>query len=104
MLRPIVKCKAEKQERQQYGSFFLFHHSILLVLLLSPSTVSLLSIQNSFLQCLSRNSNNSISFSTTSYTLNNPSFTTILHSTSQNLRFTLPSVPRPEFIFPPLHC
>ncbi|KAJ6887366.1 berberine bridge enzyme-like protein 16 [Populus alba x Populus x berolinensis] len=55
--------------------------SILLVLLLSPFIVSH-ALQDRFLKCLSRTSESSFPFST--------------------VLFTLPSVPKPEFIFTPL--
>ncbi|KAJ0042071.1 hypothetical protein Pint_18957 [Pistacia integerrima] len=78
--------------------YVLFLFAVLLSA--SSSTISI-SVQQNFVQCLSVNSQLSIP-SSTFYTRNTSSFSSILLSTAQNLRFTDPSLPKPEFIFTPL--
>ncbi|KAK4259285.1 hypothetical protein QN277_005632 [Acacia crassicarpa] len=71
--------------------------------LLSVSSASSIPIPKLFTQCLEENSQNPIPFSTTFFTpQNNASFTSVLESTAQNLRYLLPSMTKPEFIFTPL--
>ncbi|KAK4259287.1 hypothetical protein QN277_005634 [Acacia crassicarpa] len=70
---------------------------------LSVSSASSIPIPKLFTQCLEENSQNPIPFSTTFFTpQNNASFTSVLESTAQNLRYLLPSMTKPEFIFTPL--
>ncbi|XP_068320614.1 monolignol oxidoreductase AtBBE-like 15 [Pyrus communis] len=61
------------------------------------------STQENFIQCLSRYSKTTIPFSSDFLTPKNSSFTTVLESTAQNLRYLVSSVPKPEFIFTPVH-
>ncbi|KAL5741452.1 hypothetical protein ACOSP7_028184 [Xanthoceras sorbifolium] len=75
--------------------------SVIIVLLSATITTSV-SIQEDFIQCLSINSHHSIPLSAI-YTPNNSSFSPILLSRAQNLRFSEPSLPKPELIFTPLH-
>ncbi|KAI9127026.1 hypothetical protein K1719_001585 [Acacia pycnantha] len=71
--------------------------------LLSVSSTSSTHIPELFTQCLEAISQNPIPFSTTFFTpQNNASFTSTLESTAQNLRYLLPSMTKPEFIFTPL--
>ncbi|OIW21962.1 hypothetical protein TanjilG_18103 [Lupinus angustifolius] len=74
----------------------------ILFFLLSVSLTASASIQESFVQCLNFNSEKSFPFHTSIYTPNTPSFTTILESSAQNLRYLEPSAPKPAFIFSPL--
>ncbi|KAB8408226.1 hypothetical protein FH972_024838 [Carpinus fangiana] len=60
--------------------------------------------QEQFFQCLSLNSKIPIPQATAFFTPKNiSSFTAVLSSTAQNLRYLLPSVPKPEFVFVPVH-
>lgn len=75
---------------------------LLLAFLLSFSLSSSAPLEQTFLQCLSVNSQLSVPpFSVCAP--DNASFTTLLQSTAQNLRYLDASVPKPEFIFTPLH-
>ncbi|GLT65733.1 hypothetical protein SLA2020_381460 [Shorea laevis] len=61
------------------------------------------SIQENFVQCVNRNSDIPIALASSFFTPNNiSSFTTALSSTAQNLRYLLPSAPKPAFIFFPV--
>ncbi|GMN68111.1 hypothetical protein TIFTF001_037168 [Ficus carica] len=61
------------------------------------------STTDTFIQCVSTSSEVIVPVTTTLFTPNNSSFTSILESTATNLRLLEPSVPKPEFIFTPLH-
>nr|KYP49614.1 Reticuline oxidase-like protein [Cajanus cajan] len=77
------------------------HLPLYLVLLLSVSLANSASLQESFIQCLYYNSDRTFQFRSSVYAPTNPSFTTILDSSAQNLRLLVPSAPKPEFIFTP---
>ncbi|KAK4270834.1 hypothetical protein QN277_019603 [Acacia crassicarpa] len=70
--------------------------------LLSVSSTSPALIPELFTQCLEENSPNPIPFSTSFFTPQNSSFISVLESTAQNLRYLMPSLTKPEFIFTPL--
>ncbi|KAJ8448390.1 hypothetical protein Cgig2_022018 [Carnegiea gigantea] len=78
--------------------------ALLVLLLASLLAASSPSLEEDFIQCLRVNSRLiPIPFSTTFFTRKNPAFTSVLNSTAMNFRYLLPSVPKPVFIFTPLH-
>ncbi|KAL5741475.1 hypothetical protein ACOSP7_028207 [Xanthoceras sorbifolium] len=68
----------------------------------SASPTTSLSIQEKLIQCLSHQSQHPIP-SSTIYTPNNSSFSSILLARAQNLRFAEPSKPKPALLFTPLY-
>lgn len=70
---------------------------------LKKKKLASLPIQESFMRCLDANTEFSIPFSSSFFTPNNASFATILQSSAQNLRYLIPSAPKPDFIFTPLY-
>ncbi|CAK8578134.1 unnamed protein product [Lathyrus sativus] len=79
--------------------FFLATFVVLLHVALSTS----IPIEETFNNCLSLHSKIPNQFPSAIYTSTNNSYTSILESTAQNLRYLLPSVPKPVFIFTPFH-
>ncbi|XP_061341197.1 berberine bridge enzyme-like 26 [Gastrolobium bilobum] len=73
------------------------------VVLLSVSLTTSVPIQETFNHCLTLHSRIPHQFPSSIYTSSNGSYTSILESTAQNLRYLLPSVPKPDFIFTPFH-
>ncbi|XP_027346897.1 berberine bridge enzyme-like 8 [Abrus precatorius] len=60
-------------------------------------------LQDTFLQCLSLNSEPSSPISAVTYFPNNPSYQPILGSYIRNLRFNSSTIPKPSFIVVPTH-
>ncbi|KAK7363251.1 hypothetical protein VNO77_05385 [Canavalia gladiata] len=73
------------------------------VVLLPVSLTNSIPIDETFSQCLTLHSQIPNQFPSAIYTPTNGSYNSILESTAQNLRYLLPSVPKPEFIFTPFH-
>ncbi|MBA0657376.1 hypothetical protein Goklo_009662 [Gossypium klotzschianum] len=78
----------------------------LLIVLLSLSWRTSASAQpaQEFLHCLSLRFHNSSSFAKLVYTQHNSSYSSVLKSSAQSLRFTTPSTPTPLAIVTPLHA
>ncbi|KAM6551809.1 hypothetical protein CsatB_001617 [Cannabis sativa] len=74
-----------------------------LIFLQTLSSSSSSSNLDNFIKCISTNSEFSTPISAAFFTPNSPSFTPLLQSSAQNLRYLVPSAPKPEFIFTPLH-
>ena len=78
---------------------FLVLLTLFLIFLQSASSASTL---DNFIECVATNSELSIPLSSAFFTPNSSSYTPLLQSTAQNLRYLVPSAPKPEFIFTPL--
>ena len=83
------------------SSSAIFLTFVSLVVLVSWATSS--SIHENFLQCLSLNSNHTTPISNVLYTPKNLSYSAILESTIENLRFSSSATPKPLLILTPLH-
>ncbi|RVW32958.1 Berberine bridge enzyme-like 26 [Vitis vinifera] len=83
------------------SSSAIFLPFVSLVVLVSWATSS--SIHENFLQCLSLNSNHTTPISNVLYTPKNLSYSAILESTIENLRFSSSATPKPLLILTPLH-
>ncbi|KAA8514940.1 hypothetical protein F0562_018273 [Nyssa sinensis] len=79
---------------------FLLHLSLGLW---SVSLAATDSVYDSFLQCLSKNSQAADQISSLLYSPNNPSYKTVLQSYIRNSRFNTPTTPKPVIIVTPLH-
>ncbi|KAI3775599.1 hypothetical protein L1987_50179 [Smallanthus sonchifolius] len=79
-----------------------FPRFFVLLFLLAPFCSSNL-IQDSFHQCLSVNTDSLTQLPNIFFTPNNPSFTSVLNSTAQNLRCIASYAAKPQLIFTPLH-
>lgn len=75
--------------------------TLFLILVSNSWVASSQSIQEKFYMCISLDSELSIPFSTAFYAPDNASYSTILESSAMNLRYLLPSVPKPRLIFTP---
>ncbi|XP_022734734.1 berberine bridge enzyme-like 18 [Durio zibethinus] len=82
-------------------STFVFPFAILLI---SFSWATTAQSHEKFLQCLSLHSNYSSSISKVIYSRNNNSYSSILESSIQNLRFSTIATPKPLVIVTPLHA
>ncbi|PSS28924.1 Berberine bridge enzyme-like [Actinidia chinensis var. chinensis] len=68
---------------------------------ISPATSN--SGSNNFQNCFHHQTNLSVSISNVTFTKNSSSYASILQSSTQNLRFSTNSTPKPEFIIMPIH-
>ncbi|KAL5538768.1 hypothetical protein UlMin_045373 [Ulmus minor] len=85
-------------------SYIVVPFLLLLLIFHSISLVDSASTPDQFIQCVSINSELSVlPLSTVFFSPNNSLFTSVLQSSAQNLRYLVPSAPKPEFIFTPLH-
>ncbi|KAE8725547.1 eukaryotic peptide chain release factor subunit 1-3-like isoform X1 [Hibiscus syriacus] len=75
---------------------------LLVLLFVAASCATATSVQQNFIQCIDANSDHPIPISAIC-SQTNSSFTSLLNSTAQNLRYLSPAVPKPEFIFVPLY-
>ncbi|KAL9246983.1 hypothetical protein vseg_020459 [Gypsophila vaccaria] len=70
---------------------------------ISPLFISSQSLEQSFAECLTLNTNDPIPFSEAFFTPTNSSFISVLNSTAMNFRYLLPFVRKPVIIFTPVN-
>ncbi|KAJ4951914.1 hypothetical protein NE237_028746 [Protea cynaroides] len=85
------------------GSSSSWITSLFLFLLSTISWVTSFSIDENFFQCLQNYSQNSIPISQAFYSPQNSSYSAILQSSIQNLRFLSSTTPKPQFIITPFN-
>ena len=102
--RKLLNLVEENQNRTSQSKFMAHSKISIVVLFLLFIQFSASSTLEKFIKCVSLNSDLSTLplSNTVFFTPNNASFTSILQSSAQNLRYLAPSAPKPEFIFTPL--
>ncbi|CAN6872174.1 unnamed protein product [Brassica oleracea] len=98
---------ANKQKNMAFAGITNANMFLITLLLLSLSSIPLSSSTNQqdFVMCLVDNSDASFPMDSSFFThdLNASSFKQALETSAQNLRYLMPSKPKPEFIFEPLY-
>ncbi|KAK8595664.1 hypothetical protein V6N12_064178 [Hibiscus sabdariffa] len=91
-----------KSSHDNFHSNFPLVFFILLAFAWASAAVA--QTHDQFLRCLSLHSNDSSSFSKLIYSRNNPSYSSVLESSIQNLRFDTEATPKPLVIITPFHA
>ncbi|KAG5378457.1 hypothetical protein IGI04_026299 [Brassica rapa subsp. trilocularis] len=112
MYMKLIKQRAKtpspnKQQKMAFAEITNANMFLITLLLLSLSSIPLSSstITQDFVMCLVDNSDASFAMDSSFFThdLNASSFKQALETSAQNLRYLMPSKPKPEFIFEPLY-
>ncbi|KAJ8752105.1 hypothetical protein K2173_001780 [Erythroxylum novogranatense] len=98
--KPQQQPPANKKTKEMNSPRYSLH-SFLLVLLFSFPLIASANPHYQFIQCLLQRSGDPTTMSKLIYTPNNPSYSSVLDYTMQDLRFNNTSTPRPLFIVTP---